>query len=278
MNLTWQIMTNSSSAAIQPILSVDKALIVADPWISLILSGQKDWEMRSTSASHRGWFGLIWKGLGAVYGVARLVDVKSPQSSEQMIEAFERHRIPEEMIRSGEVATWNTPWVLADVRRLTTPVRYRHKNGSVTWVNLEDEVSEAIVRQLNAAPIVQAPLTSPYAAPIAAKIRDAKVIGEVEITQGNIDHNHIYLRGFFDRFPADAVGGSNRAAKAPREISIDWGQDNVWTDLDGSKKFFRARGWIGSFFRINEAKAGDMITVEETAPYQYRVRISRHRR
>lgn len=73
-------MTNSSNAAIDPILSVDKALIIADPWISLILSGQKDWEMRSTSASHRGWFGLVWKGLGAVYGVARLVDVKPPSA------------------------------------------------------------------------------------------------------------------------------------------------------------------------------------------------------
>lgn len=266
-------MTNSRHAATAPILSVDKALIIADPWISLILGGQKDWEMRSTSASHRGWFGLVWKGLGAVYGVARLVDVKPPQSTEQMIKAFEHHRIPEEMIRSGEVATWNTPWVLADVRRLTTPVRYRHKNGSVTWVNLEDEVSEAIVRQLNAEAVLQTPLISPRATPIAAKTKDPKIIGEVEITQGNIDHRHLYLRGFFDRFPADAVGGSNRAAKASREISVDWGQDNVWTDLDGSKKLFRARGWIGSFFRLNDAKAGDVVIVEEMAPYQYGVRL-----
>ncbi|KQS63850.1 hypothetical protein ASG39_14695 [Rhizobium sp. Leaf371] len=266
-------MTNDSNSRIEPILSVDKALVIADPWISLILSGQKDWEMRSTSASHRGWFGLIWKGLGAVYGVARLVDVKPPQSPEQMIETVERHRIPEEMIRSGKVAAWNTPWVLADVRRLTTPVRYRHKNGAVTWVNLEDDVSEAIVRQLNAAPALQAPLTSLAAAPAVAEKRDVKVIGEVEITQGNIDHHHIYLRGFFDRFPADSVGGSNRTAKAPREISVDWGQDIVWTDLDSSKKFFRARGWIGSFFRFSEAKAGDVVIVEETASYQYRVRL-----
>lgn len=266
-------MTNKSTTTIEPILSVDKALVIADPWISLILSGQKNWEMRSTSASHRGWFGLIWKGLGAVYGVARLVDVKPPQSPEQMIEAYERHRIPKEMIRSGEVAAWNTPWVLADVRRLTTPVRYRHKNGAVTWVNLQDDVSEAIVRQLNDAPAFQAPLTSLAAAPSAVDKRDAKVIGQVEITQGNIDHHHIYLRGFFDRFPADSVGGSNRAAKALREISVDWGQDIAWTDLDGSKKFFRGRGWIESFFRLNEAKAGDVVTVEETASYQYRMRL-----
>lgn len=266
-------MTSDSEFSFQPILSVDKALIIADPWISLILSGQKDWEMRSTSASHRGWFGLIWKGLGAVYGVARLVDVKPAQSPEQMIEAFESHRIPEEMIRSGEVSTWNTPWVLADVRRLTTPVRYRHKNGAVTWVNLEEDVSEAIVRQLNASPTLQAPLTAPPAIRSIEQKLDVKIIGEVEITQGNIDNNHIYLGGFFDRFPEDAVGGSNRAAKAPREISVDWGMDIVWTDLDGSKKLFRSRGWIGLFFRINEAKAGDVVVVGETAPYQYQVQL-----
>lgn len=271
-------MMNNSNPAIGPVLAVGKALVIADPWISLILSGQKDWEMRSTSASHRGWFGLIWKGLGAVYGVARLVDVKPQQSPEQMIEALEHHRIPEEMIRSGEVATWNTPWVLADVRRLTTPVRYRHKNGAVTWVNLDDDVSEAIVRQLNATHTYPAPLIAPSTPPSITEKRHVKVVGEVKITQGNIDHNHIYLRGFFDRFPSDSVGGSNKAAKAPREISVDWGQGSVRTDLDGSKKFFRARGWIGSFFRINEAKAGDMVTVEETAPYQYRIRLSKRGR
>lgn len=266
-------MTNDSNSRIEPTLSIDKALVIADPWISLILSGQKDWEMRSTSASHRGWFGLIWKGLGAVYGVARLIDVKPPQSPEQMIGAIERHRIPEEMIRSGQVANWNKPWVLADVRRLTTPIRYRHKSGAVTWVNLEEDVSAAIVRQLNAAPTVQAPLNPPSGVASVAGKREIKVIGQVEITQGNIDHHHIYLREFFDRFPEDSVGGSNKATKAPREISVDWGKDTVWTDLDGTKKFFRARGWIGSFFRINDAKAGDTVKVEETAPYQYRVRL-----
>lgn len=270
-------MTNNNPS-VTTMISIDKALVVADPWISLILSGQKDWEMRSTSTAHRGWFGLVWKGLGAVYGVARLVDVRSAQSPEQLINAFERHRIPEEMIRSGEVATWNTPWVLADVQRLTTPIRYRHKNGAVTWVNLDDDVSDAILRQLNAKHAHSDPLTAPSAPPSTKEKRLERVVGEVEITQGNIDHNHIYLRSFFDRFPADAVGGSNKAARALREISVDWGQDIIWTDLDGSKKFFRARGWIGSFFQINKAEAGDMVVVEETEPYQYRVRLTKRNR
>jgi len=250
---------------------VTKALVIAQPWISLILGGQKDWEMRSTTTSHRGWFGLIWKGMGAVYGVARLVDVNPPQSPEQMIETIERHRIPEESIKSGEVANWNTPWVLSDVRRLETPVRYRHKSGAVIWVNLENDVTDAIARQLNNGSLSGELLSAIPAPEILTVANNSKFVGEAEITQGNIDHKHIYLRNFFDRFPSDAVGGSNKAEKAAREILVDWGQGEVRTDLDGSKKFFRARGWIDSFFRANNVVVGDVVRVEETGPYQYSV-------
>ena len=99
-----------------------------------------------------------------------------------------------------------------------------------------------------------------------------RAIGMTEITQGNIDNDHIYLRTFFDKFPADAIGGSNRASAAQREIAVDWGSGTVvMTDLDGTKRFFRKRGWIREFFARHGARAGDMVTVEEVAPYSYRV-------
>ena len=118
-------------------MRVTKGLIIADPWIGYILGGTKDWEMRSTGASHRGWFGLIRKGTGEIYGVARLIDVGAPLSPAEMIATFGHHRIPEHMIRSGEVAKWNMPWKLADVRQFDSPVPYRHKSGAVTWVELD---------------------------------------------------------------------------------------------------------------------------------------------
>ena len=99
-------------------------------------------------------------------------------------------------------------------------------------------------------------------------------IGTTEITRGNIDNNHIYLRSFFDEFPVDAIGGSNRAAAAQREIAVDWGGGTVvMTDLDGAKRFFRKRGWIREFFERNSARAGDVVRIEEVAPYSYRVRL-----
>jgi len=97
-------------------------------------------------------------------------------------------------------------------------------------------------------------------------------IGTTEVTQGNIDNNHIYLRAFFDKFPADAIGGSNRAAAASREIAVDWGGESaVMTDLDSAKRFFRKRGWIREFFERYSVRAGDKLTIEEIAPYSYRI-------
>lgn len=97
-------------------------------------------------------------------------------------------------------------------------------------------------------------------------------IGTTEITQGNIDNSHFYLRSFFEKFPADAIGGSNRAYAAQREVAVDWGGAVVvMTDLDGAKRLFRKRGWIREFFERNGARPGDMVTVDEVAPYSYRV-------
>jgi len=319
-------------------MRVTKGLIIADPWIGYILDGTKDWEMRSSGASHRGWFGLIRKGTGAVYGVARLIEVGAPLSPKEMIATFEHHRIPEHMIRSGEVAKWNMPWKLADVRRLDRPIRYRHKSGAVTWVELDDAAIDGVASQFEAGvttinPATAMPLAGasprdqfgsadkvkvdvsqrgrklhidiewddgkpavatpakpspsapagraaqPLTLPVMAASRTAtgRVLGEVEITEGNITNNHIYLRAFFDRFPADAIGGSNKATRAKRDLTIDWGGgEPVETDLDGQKKFFRARGWIGAFFQMNSAKAGDHVVVEEVAPYRYRVSLRRY--
>lgn len=317
-------------------MRVTKGLIIADPWIDYILDGAKDWEMRSSGASHRGWFALIRKGTGAIFGVAKLIDVGTPLSLADMITSFEHHRIPEHMISSGKVAKWNTPWKLADVRRLDRPVLYRHKSGAVTWVELDTEAVDGIARQLGdegatigreagipsahtrkvrvgrdetgivdvsqrgreldtdidedeaitdvAASVKATPLLAsariaqPLASPAMAALQTVttRVIGEVEITDGNISNNHIYLRSFFDCFPSDAIGGSNKSMRAKRDLTIDWGgAEPAKTDLDGQKKFFRARGWIGAFYRLHRAQAGDRVVVEEIAAYRYRVSVRR---
>jgi hypothetical protein len=100
---------------------------------------------------------------------------------------------------------------------------------------------------------------------------ESRFIGTTTITQGNIDNNHIYLRSFIEKFPADAIGGSSQSLAA-REVIVDWGGDAVvQTDLDGTKKFFRKRSWVRTFFERNGAVAGDEVSIEETGSYSYRV-------
>ena len=99
--------------------------------------------------------------------------------------------------------------------------------------------------------------------------------GEVEITQGNLNNDHFYMRGFLDRFPSDLIGGANEHEVAARSALVDWGADTIETDIDGSpsKQFFRRRAWVRQFFAANDAAPGDRVRVEETAPYRYRVTL-----
>lgn len=112
------------------------------------------------------------------------------------------------------------------------------------------------------------------AAALAGGSADSRIIGEVEITQANVDHSHIYLRSIVDRFPADAIGGPNKASIAPRQVSVDYGAGApILTDIDGSKKFFRSRSLAREFFSLHRAQAGDFAVLEQVAPYQYRLRL-----
>lgn len=58
-----------------------KGLIIDQPWIGLILSGKKTWEMRKTACHHRGRIALIRKGSGQVVGTADIVNSFPPLKS-----------------------------------------------------------------------------------------------------------------------------------------------------------------------------------------------------
>ena len=283
-------------------MELTKGLVIDDPWIGYILDGSKNWEMRSTSTTLRGWFALIRKGSGAVFGVARLVDCGAALTVSEMLSSTAHHQISDAMIRSGAVAKWNRPWKLADVRVLRAPVPYTHKPGAVTWVILDEGVVRAIRAQLpevsqarNAAGpavnVVTIPPSSkrsttasrqlePSTAIVVAKPAfpqaQGALIGETVLTAGNIDNNHINLRSFAHKFPADVMGGSNKAQRAPREVTVEWGgPEPVSTDVDKRKGFFRSRGWVSSFFKLNEARVGDRVQVFKSNDYAYRVRCAR---
>jgi hypothetical protein len=126
-----------------------KALIIAEPWISKILSGEKTWEMRSKSAKIRGHIALIAKRSGHVVGLAELIDSKpSLETRSAYATAEPLHRIPPEEQERAFAGGWRTPWVLKNAKRLAKPVPYKHPSGAVTWVVLEPEVIALVKAQI----------------------------------------------------------------------------------------------------------------------------------
>jgi len=130
-------------------MNIQKGLIIDEPWMSEILSGRKTWEMRKTRVLVRGPVALIKKGSGHIVGVADVIGCQPPIASLEAYEVAEpKHRIPATRQAQAFKDGWITPWVLANAKLLAQPVRYRHPNGAVVWVNLEPGVLAAINAQL----------------------------------------------------------------------------------------------------------------------------------
>jgi hypothetical protein len=87
-----------------------KALTIKEPWISLILSGKKTWELRSRDARMRGRIALIRKGSGTVVGVANLTATLPNLSRSDLMTNVARHQVPQHEI--GLDSRWNVAWVL----------------------------------------------------------------------------------------------------------------------------------------------------------------------
>lgn len=272
-------------------MHVTKGLFIKPRWIELILAGRKTWEMRSMNTAHRGWFGLIGSGTGRVWGVANLIGVGRRQTVSEMLATFDKHQISEAMIRSGEVAKWNTPWIIGEARRLPQPI-VSHAKGQL-WVNLEPAVTQAIGMLFAEAMAGKEtmlggicshePEASCHTSKRVKRSMDenagpvaSAMLGETELTKGNTNpkNSHFYMRAFIHRFPTDLVGGSNESLSAQKRALVDWGGPSaIETDIDGEKKFFRKRSWVKQFFADNDAEPGDRVRVEETAPYRYRVSL-----
>jgi len=122
---------------------VSRALLIREPWISMILDGKKDWEMRTTSTKLRGPIALVAAGSGKIMGVAELTEVRGPFNRLQMIFNQKHHRIDKRDIEYG-TNEWNTAWVLKNAQRLEKPIPYNHPSGAVIWVKLEPETQTAL--------------------------------------------------------------------------------------------------------------------------------------
>jgi hypothetical protein len=123
--------------------SLDRLLVVAEPWASLLVDGEKTWELRTTSTKVRGSVGIAAKGTGTIIGAVELVAVHGPFSRPEIAPYEHLHRVP-----ASSTSTYGGPkglygWEMRDAVRFETSVPYRHPQGAVIWVRLDPPVEVA---------------------------------------------------------------------------------------------------------------------------------------
>lgn len=116
---------------------MDRALIVRQPWVDLILSGQKTWEMRSRKTNVVGWVGIIEQGTGLIVGRAFITGGWYRPTQEELISNHARHLVDDIAL----LEKWCVAWTLEQAERLEKPIAYNHPRGAVTWVKIYDRVS-----------------------------------------------------------------------------------------------------------------------------------------
>lgn len=98
----------------------------------------------------------------------------------------------------------------------------------------------------------------------------------IELNAANIEHSHFYLAKHLAEFPELAIGGTNSAAVASRQLTVRWPfGEPVITDIDGGHKFFRKRGWVRTLFAQSGAEPGDFVVLKPVTPYEYEVEIEK---
>ena len=120
------------------VTNASRGLVVRNPWADLILDGLKSWEIRGQSTRVRGRIAVIRSGTKRIWRFCDIVDVKGPLSLSDLLDNFEKHRIPsDEILRDGLPYEKTYAWVLQDPQRLENPRPYEHPKGAIIWVRLD---------------------------------------------------------------------------------------------------------------------------------------------
>lgn len=117
------------------------ALLIKEPWVSLIGHGKKTWELRGRRTHKRGRVALVASRTGGwITGGATLVDCRGPLTQAQLAASEALHCVPQGAGASAGRYRETYAWVFADALQLDQPVRYQHPGGAVIWVNLDAPV------------------------------------------------------------------------------------------------------------------------------------------
>jgi hypothetical protein len=100
-------------------MTILSGLVIDEPWVSMITSGEKTWEMRSGNTLAQGRIALIRKGWGTVLGMADLIGTLSMLSRAEL--SIVSTRAP-----SAIISNIRLPGYSSVLNLLPQAVPYRH--------------------------------------------------------------------------------------------------------------------------------------------------------
>ncbi len=107
-------------------------LIIKSPYIDLILSGVKTWEIRGSRTHKRGKIGLIKSGSGTIIGEVELVDCVGPLSLQEFLNNKNKHQSSSKTLMYKKTYAW----VIKNPKKFDVAKKYKHPMGAVIWVKV----------------------------------------------------------------------------------------------------------------------------------------------
>ena len=124
-----------------------KALIIKEPWITMILNGIKIWEIRKYDTRTRGYIGLVHKK--ELKGFVELVGTKKMKLKELEREKL-MHRVNKSFLKKyAEGRKELYVWILRNPIKLEKPIRIEYPSGRKVWVRIyKNELKEKVNKKI----------------------------------------------------------------------------------------------------------------------------------
>jgi hypothetical protein len=119
-----------------------RGIVIRQPWIDYIFEGKKTWEIRGRNTNIRERIALIQSQTGLIVGTVELIDSKLLSLSEYQA-SIQFHCIEDCSVAPYEKTH---AWFLKNAVRFQKPIPYKHPQGAVIWVSL-DEYEEVILQR-----------------------------------------------------------------------------------------------------------------------------------
>ncbi len=105
-----------------------------EPYATMIVRGEKEWEIRKKKTNIRGKVYIISNG--HIIGSAKLVDVLGPFSAEELAEYKDKHKVDYEFLKDYSQGKMLYAWVFKDAEEFETKKPIKIPKGAQVWVRI----------------------------------------------------------------------------------------------------------------------------------------------